>query len=168
VVAGGRGKCNTGGDGFGAPAELAARGREVSVLLLCGARQPAAATAAVRARGWKYPVFCCRSPHTRSASRPSDPSTPLLAPGLNRPVKATPCMTSRSTRTETPVLAVGPAEGIKRNERRRVGVEVREAETVTSPAQAGACVAGQDHCGRVTSPISASTQACVARSAAAL
>src|SRR5258707_1332744 len=53
VVAGGG---NNGGDGFVAAAELAARGREVSVILLCE-RDSLQGDAASASRGWKYPVL---------------------------------------------------------------------------------------------------------------
>src|SRR6202035_1875117 len=54
VVVAGRG--NNGGDGFVAAAELAARGREGSVILLCE-RGSLAGEAALAARGWNYPVL---------------------------------------------------------------------------------------------------------------
>src|ERR1700755_2904476 len=54
LVVAGRG--NNGGDGFVAAAELAARGREVSVILLCE-RDSLQGDAASAARGWKYPVL---------------------------------------------------------------------------------------------------------------
>ena len=56
VVVAGRG--NNGGDGFVAAAELAARGRDVSVILLCE-RDSLQGDAALAARGWKYPVLPC-------------------------------------------------------------------------------------------------------------
>jgi ADP-dependent NAD(P)H-hydrate dehydratase / NAD(P)H-hydrate epimerase len=57
LVVAGRG--NNGGDGFVAAAELAARGREVSVSLLCE-RDSLAGDAASAARGWKHPVLPLR------------------------------------------------------------------------------------------------------------
>src|SRR3954464_1859531 len=54
LVIAGRG--NNGGDGFVAAAERAARGREVSVILLCE-RDSLQGDAASAARGWKYPVL---------------------------------------------------------------------------------------------------------------
>src|ERR1700753_2165429 len=45
---------NNGGDGFVAAAELAAQGREVSVILSCE-RDALKGDAASAARGWKYP-----------------------------------------------------------------------------------------------------------------
>src|SRR5947208_13625935 len=57
VVVAGRG--NNGGDGFVAAAELAARGRDVSVILLCD-RDSLQGDAASPGRGWKYPVLPLR------------------------------------------------------------------------------------------------------------
>src|SRR6267378_376540 len=54
LVVAGRG--NNGGDGFVAAAELAARGRDVSVILLCE-RDSLQGDAASAAKGWKYPVL---------------------------------------------------------------------------------------------------------------
>ena len=54
LVVAGRG--NNGGDGVVAAAELAARGREVSVILLCE-RDNLQGDAALAARGWKFPVL---------------------------------------------------------------------------------------------------------------
>ena len=56
VVVAGSG--NNGGDGFVAAAELAARGREVSVILL-GDRDNLQGDAGSAAKGWKYPVLPC-------------------------------------------------------------------------------------------------------------
>src|ERR1700753_1511527 len=53
---GGAGPGNNGGDGFVAAAELAAQGREVSVILKCE-RDALKGDAASAARGWKYPVL---------------------------------------------------------------------------------------------------------------
>src|SRR5690242_21933885 len=47
---------NNGGDGFVAAAELAAQGREVSVILMCE-RDALRGDAASAAKGWKYPVL---------------------------------------------------------------------------------------------------------------
>ena len=64
VVVAGRG--NNGGDGFVAAAELAARGREVSVILLCE-RDSLQGDAALAAKGWKYPVLPFNPPSDREA-----------------------------------------------------------------------------------------------------
>src|SRR5215831_8461202 len=47
---------NNGGDGFVAASELAAQGREVSVILMCE-REQLGGDAASAARGWKHPVL---------------------------------------------------------------------------------------------------------------
>ena len=47
---------NNGGDGFVAAAELAAQGREVSVILMCE-RDQLQGDAASAARGWKHPLL---------------------------------------------------------------------------------------------------------------
>src|SRR5215510_14573972 len=84
VVVAGRG--NNGGDGFVAAAELAARGREVSVILLCE-RDSLQGDAALAAKGWKYPVL------------PFNPQAPgratfiidlLFGGGLKRPENVAP------------------------------------------------------------------------------
>src|SRR3982751_3110129 len=54
LVVAGRG--NNGGDGFVAAAELVARGRQVSVILLCE-RNTLKGDAALAARGWKGPLL---------------------------------------------------------------------------------------------------------------
>jgi NAD(P)H-hydrate repair Nnr-like enzyme with NAD(P)H-hydrate epimerase domain len=64
LVVAGRG--NNGGDGFVAAAELAARGREVSVILLCERDSLQGDAASPRGAG---NIRCCRSIRRRSASR---------------------------------------------------------------------------------------------------
>src|SRR3954466_9594983 len=67
VVAGGG---NNGGDGFVAATELVARGRSVSVILLCE-RDSLQGDAALAARGWEGPVAgkvrCCPAMRKPSA-----------------------------------------------------------------------------------------------------
>ncbi len=76
---------NNGGDGFVAAAELAAQGREVSVILMCE-RDALQGDAASAARGWKTPpraagkIRCCRSIRRRSAG-PRSSSTRCSARG---------------------------------------------------------------------------------------
>src|SRR3979411_659806 len=84
VVVAGRG--NNGGDGFVAAAELAARGREVSVILLCE-RDILAGDAASAARGWKYPVLPC---NPQAIGKPALIIDEMFGAGLNRPVKGEP------------------------------------------------------------------------------
>src|SRR6202022_4621516 len=77
---------NNGGDGFVAAAELAARGREVSVILLCE-RDSLQGDAALAARGWKYPVLPF---NPQAIGRPSLMIDALFGAGLSRPVEGDP------------------------------------------------------------------------------
>src|SRR5205807_207566 len=80
------GRGNNGGDGFVAAAELAARGREVSVILLCE-RDSLQGDAALAARGWKYPVLPF---NPQAIGKPALIIGALFGAGLNRPVKGDP------------------------------------------------------------------------------
>src|SRR5437773_9762266 len=84
LVVAGRG--NNGGDGFVAAAELAARGREVSVILLCE-RDSLQGDAASAARGWKYPVLPF---NPQALGKPALIVDALCGAGLNRPVQGDP------------------------------------------------------------------------------
>src|SRR6476620_11177960 len=84
LVVAGRG--NNGGDGFVAAAELAARGREVSVILLCE-RDSLQGDAASAARGWKYPQPRLAA---QARVRPAPNSASIISAGLNRSVKGEP------------------------------------------------------------------------------
>src|SRR6202161_4381593 len=80
------GRGNNGGDGFVAAAELAGRGREGSVVLLCE-RDNLQGDAASAARGWKFPVLPF-NPH--AIGRPALIIDALFGAGLDRPVKGDP------------------------------------------------------------------------------
>src|SRR5262245_35702458 len=80
------GRVNNGGDGFVAAAELAARGREVSVALLCE-RDSLQGDAASAARGWKHPVLPF---NPQALGKPALIVDALFGAGLNRPVKGEP------------------------------------------------------------------------------
>src|ERR1700684_1149023 len=84
LVVAGRG--NNGGDGFVAAAELAARGREVSVILLCE-RDSLQGDAASAARGWEK-AGAPFDPH--AIGRPALIIDAVFGAGLNRPVKGEP------------------------------------------------------------------------------
>src|SRR3954465_15804444 len=86
AVGGVAGRGNNGGDGFVAAAELAARGREVSVILLCE-RDSLAGDAASAARGWKYPVLPF---NPQAIGKPALIIDALFGAGLNRQVRGDP------------------------------------------------------------------------------
>src|SRR5215467_5994983 len=77
---------NNGGDGFVAAADLAAKGREVSVILMCE-REALKGDAASAARGWKYPVLPF---NPQAIGRPALIIDALFGAGLDRPVKGEP------------------------------------------------------------------------------
>ena len=146
LVVAGRG--NNGGDGFVAAAELAARGREVSVILLCE-RDSLQGDAALAARGWKYPVL----PFNRQAiGRPALIIDALFGAGLNRPVKGDPLeMIEAVNANGAPVLSVDLPSGVNGTTGAVMGVAIQATETVTffrrKPAHL--LLPGRLHCGRV-------------------
>src|ERR1700745_1900899 len=77
---------NNGGDGFVAAAELAARGREVSVILLCE-REALKGGAASAARGRKYPVLPF---NPQAIGKPALIIDALFGAGLDRTVRDEP------------------------------------------------------------------------------
>jgi hydroxyethylthiazole kinase-like uncharacterized protein yjeF len=146
VVVAGRG--NNGGDGFVAAAELAARGREVSVILLCE-RDSLQGDAASAARGWKYPVLPF---NPQAIGKPALIVDALFGAGLNRQVKGDPHdMIEAINANGAPVLAVDLPSGINGDSGAIMGVAVRAAETVTffrrKPGHL--LLPGRIHCGRV-------------------
>ncbi|MEH2542749.1 MULTISPECIES: NAD(P)H-hydrate dehydratase [unclassified Bradyrhizobium] len=146
VVVAGRG--NNGGDGFVAAAELAARGREVSVILLCE-RDSLQGDAALAARGWKYPVLPF---NPQAIGKPALIIDALLGAGLNRPVKGDPLeMIEAINANGAPVLAVDLPSGINGTTGAVMGAAINAAETVTffrrKPAHL--LMPGRKHCGRV-------------------
>src|SRR4051812_22914600 len=97
------GSGNNGGDGFVAAAELAARGREVSVILL-RERESLQGDAALAARGWKRPVLPF---NPEAIGRPALIIDALFGAGLNRPVKDKPQeMIAAVNANGAPVIAV--------------------------------------------------------------
>jgi ADP-dependent NAD(P)H-hydrate dehydratase / NAD(P)H-hydrate epimerase len=146
LVIAGRG--NNGGDGFVAAAELAARGREVSVILLCE-RDRLQGDAASAARGWKYPVLPL---NPQAIGRPALIIDALFGAGLNRPVKGDPRdMIEAINANGAPVLSIDLPSGINGTTAAVMGVAVRAVETVTffrrKPAHL--LLPGRIHCGRV-------------------
>jgi ADP-dependent NAD(P)H-hydrate dehydratase / NAD(P)H-hydrate epimerase len=146
VVVAGRG--NNGGDGFVAAAELAARGREVSVILLCE-RDSLQGDAASAARGWKHPVLPF---NPQAIGKPALIIDALLGAGLNRPVKGDPYeMIEAINANGALVLSVDLPSGINGTSGAVMGIAVRATETVTFFRQKPAhlLLPGRLHCGRV-------------------
>ncbi len=146
LVVAGRG--NNGGDGFVAAAELAARGREVSVILLCD-RDSLQGDAASAARGWKFPVLPF---NPQAIGRPALIIDALFGAGLNRPVKGDPLdMIEAINANGAPVLSVDLPSGVTGTTGAVMGVAVRATETVTffrrKPAHL--LMPGRMHCGLV-------------------
>jgi hydroxyethylthiazole kinase-like uncharacterized protein yjeF len=146
LVVAGRG--NNGGDGFVAAAELVARGREVSVILLCE-RDSLQGDAASAARGWKYPVLPF---NPQAIGRPALIIDALFGAGLDRPVKGEPHdMIEAINANSAPVLAVDLPSGVNGDSGAVLGIAVRAAETVTffrrKPGHL--LLPGRIHCGRV-------------------
>src|SRR5471032_2317468 len=146
LVIAGRG--NNGGDGFVAAAEMAARGREVSVILLCE-RESLQGDAASAARGWKFPVLPFNPP---AIGRPALIIDALFGAGLNRPIKDDPHdMIEAMNANGAPVLSVDLPSGINGTTGAVMGVAINATETVTffrrKPGHL--LLPGRIHCGRV-------------------
>jgi ADP-dependent NAD(P)H-hydrate dehydratase / NAD(P)H-hydrate epimerase len=146
VVVAGRG--NNGGDGFIAAAELAAKGRDVSVILLC---DPATlkGDAALAAAEWKGPVL----PWNPSAlGEPNLIIDALFGAGLNRPVKGDPfAMIEAMNASGVPILSVDLPSGVNGDTGEVMGIAVEASATVTffrrKPGHL--LLPGRIHCGEV-------------------
>ena len=146
LVVAGRG--NNGGDGFVAAAELAARGREVSVILLCE-RDSLQGDAASAARGWKYPVLPF---NPQAIGRPALIIDALFGAGLNRQVKGDPLEMIEAVNAHgAPVLSVDLPSGINGTIGAVMGIAINATETVTffRKKPAHLLLPGRLHCGRV-------------------
>jgi hydroxyethylthiazole kinase-like uncharacterized protein yjeF len=144
LVIAGRG--NNGGDGFVAAAELAARGREVSIILLCE-RDSLQGDAASAARGWKHPVLPF---NPQAIGKPALIIDALFGAGLNRPVKGDPYeMIEAINANAAPVLSVDLPSGINGTSGAAMGVAIHATETVTFFRQKPAhlLLPGRIHCG---------------------
>jgi len=146
LVIAGRG--NNGGDGFVAAAELAARGRDVSAILLCD-RETLQGDAALAARGWKGPVLPC---NPQAIGKPALIIDALFGADLNRPVKGDPHDIIEAVNASgAPVLSVDLPSGINGGTGTVMGVAVRATETVTffrrKPGHL--LLPGRVYCGRV-------------------
>jgi ADP-dependent NAD(P)H-hydrate dehydratase / NAD(P)H-hydrate epimerase len=146
LVIAGRG--NNGGDGFVAAAELAAHGRDVSVILLCE-RDTLKGDAALAARGWKNPVLPF---NPQAIGSPALIVDALFGAGLDRPVKGDPLtMIEAINAGGVPVLSVDLPSGINGTVGTMMGAAVRATETITffrrKPGHL--LFPGRLHCGRV-------------------
>jgi hydroxyethylthiazole kinase-like uncharacterized protein yjeF len=129
-------------------AELAARGREVSVILLCE-RDSLQGDAASAARGWKYPVLPF---NPQAIGKPALIIDALFGAGLSRPVTGEPHDVIEAINANgAPVLAVDLPSGVNGTTGAVMGVAIRATETVTffrrKPAHL--LLPGRMHCGRV-------------------
>src|ERR1700686_1432507 len=139
---------NNGGDGFVAAAELAARGRDVSVILLCE-RDSLEGDAALAARGWKYPGLPF-NPH--AIGKPALIIDALFGAGLDREVKGESReMIEAINANGATVLAVDLPSGINGTTGAVMGVAVSATETIIffrrKPAHL--LLPGRIYCGRV-------------------
>ena len=126
---------NNGGDGFVAAAELAARGREVSVILLCE-REALKGDAASAARGWKYPVLPF---NPQAIGRPALIIDALFGAGLDRSVRDEPLeMIEAINANGAPVLAVDLPSGINGTSGSIMGGGARHRDRDLLSAQTGA------------------------------
>jgi hydroxyethylthiazole kinase-like uncharacterized protein yjeF len=139
---------NNGGDGFVAAAELAAQGREVSVILMCE-REALKGDAASAARGWKYPVLPF---NPQAIGKPALIIDALFGAGLSRSVEGEArAMIEAINANGAPVLAVDLPSGINGTSAAIMGVAVRATETVTffRKKPAHLLMPGRLHCGQV-------------------
>lgn len=146
LVIAGRG--NNGGDGFVAATELAARGRDVAVMLLCR-METLRGDAALAARDWTGPVLACEPD---ALSQPALIIDALFGAGLDRPVKGDPlAMIEAINASGVPVLCVDLPSGINGTTGRVMGSAVRATETITffRKKPAHLLLPGRIHCGRV-------------------
>src|SRR6516165_5767034 len=119
---------NNGGDGFVAAAELAAQGREVSVILMCE-REALRGDAASAARGWKHPVLPF---NPQAIGRPALIIDALFGAGLSRTVTGEAyAMIAAINANGAPMLAVDLPSGINGTSAAVLGVAVNATETVT-------------------------------------
>src|SRR3984893_1515865 len=112
---------NNGGDGFVAAAELAAQGREVSVILMCE-RDALHGDAASAARGWKFPVLPF---NPQAINKPVLIIDALFGAGLSRSGDGEPRAMIEAVNTNgARVLAVALPSGINGTSAAVLGVAV--------------------------------------------
>lgn len=139
---------NNGGDGFVAAAELAAQGREVSVVLMCE-RDALQGDAASAAKGWKHPVL----PFTPQAiGRPALIIDALFGAGLSRQVTGEAHdVIAAINANGAPVIAVDLPSGVNGTSGAIMGIAVRATETVTffRKKPGHLLLPGRLYCGRI-------------------
>ena len=146
MVIAGRG--NNGGDGFVAATELAASGREVSIILLCD-RATLKGDAALAAAAWKGDVLPC---DPNAIGKPSLIIDALFGAGLNRAVKGDPhAMIAATNANGAPILSIDLPSGIHGDTGEVLGIAVNATSSVTffrrKPAHL--LLPGRLHCGEV-------------------
>ena len=142
------GRGNNGGDGFVAATELAASGRDVSVVLLCDCAT-LKGDAALAAAEWKEEVLPC---DPKAIGNPSLIIDALFGAGLNRAVKGDPhAMIEAMNANGAPILSVDLPSGIHGDTGEILGVAVNATRTLTffrrKPAHL--LLPGRIHCGEV-------------------
>jgi hydroxyethylthiazole kinase-like uncharacterized protein yjeF len=119
---------NNGGDGLVAATELAARGREVRVMLL-GERAALKGDAALAAADWQRPVERCAP---EAIGDPALIVDALFGAGLDRPVTGmAAAMIAAMNASGAPVLAVDLPSGVNGDSGAVMGAAVEAAATVT-------------------------------------
>jgi ADP-dependent NAD(P)H-hydrate dehydratase / NAD(P)H-hydrate epimerase len=139
---------NNGGDGFVAAAELAAQGRDVSVILMCE-RDALQGDAASAARGWKFPLLPF---NPQAIGKPALIIDALFGAGLSRTVTGEAHdMIEAINANGAPVLAVDLPSGVNGTTSAIMGTAVRAVETVTffRKKPAHLLLPGRIRCGRV-------------------
>ena len=139
---------NNGGDGFVAAAELAAQGRDVSVILMCE-RDQLQGDAASAARGWKHPVLPF---NPQAIGKPALIIDALFGAGLSRTITGeAQDMIAAINSSGTPVLAVDLPSGVNGTNGAIMGIAVKATETVTffRKKPAHLLLPGRIQCGRV-------------------
>ncbi len=136
------------GDGFIAAAELAARGRNVSVILLCD-RATLKGDAALASAEWTGPVLPC---DPAAIGTPNLIIDALFGAGLDRPLKGDPhAIVEAMNASGVPILAVDLPSGISGDTGAVMGVAVHASATITffrrKPGHL--LLPGRVHCGEV-------------------
>ena len=143
---GGRGPGNNGGDGFVAAAELAAQGREVSVILMCERDACGVMPRPPRGAGISVPLF-----NPQAISRPALIIDALFGAGLPDGDRRGPTTVSAMNAAGVPVFAVDLPSGVNGTSGGIMGTAVKATETVTffRKKPAHLLLPGRFHCGRV-------------------